>query len=250
MSVVLCPFSSFRLYPLSFIFYPSNMRVYLEFGKKKVGVSAVDWPGLSRTAKTEEAALDMLLSYGSRYATVLHAAGIDFAPPSSIEAFDVVERIEGDAGTDFGGPAAIPSFDSRDHIMEDESILLPQLNILRACWAGFDRAAEDAVGKELRKGPRGGGRDLNKMIAHVVEAEQAYIRRIAAKVPKMKDEPLHETLQRTRVAIEEALFSAVRNGLPEKGPRGGKIWTPQAFIRRAAWHLLDHLWEIEDRIAD
>jgi hypothetical protein len=26
------------------------------------------------------------------------------------------------------------------------------------------------------------------------------------------------------------------------------IWPPRYFVRRVAWHVLDHAWEIEDRI--
>ena len=33
-----------------------------------------------------------------------------------------------------------------------------------------------------------------------------------------------------------------------KGPRGGVRWTVRRFVRRVAWHVLDHAWEIEDRI--
>jgi hypothetical protein len=46
----------------------------------------------------------------------------------------------------------------------------------------------------------------------------------------------------------QALDSATREPLPEKGPRGGIIWPARYFVRRTAWHVLDHAWEIEDRI--
>jgi hypothetical protein len=39
----------------------------------------------------------------------------------------------------------------------------------------------------------------------------------------------------------------VAEGLPAAGPRGGKIWSVRYFVRRTAWHALDHAWEIEDR---
>ncbi len=26
------------------------------------------------------------------------------------------------------------------------------------------------------------------------------------------------------------------------------LWTARSFVRRVAWHTLDHTWEIEDRI--
>jgi hypothetical protein len=37
--------------------------------------------------------------------------------------------------------------------------------------------------------------------------------------------------------------------MPKQGPRGGKLWQPRYFVRRSAWHILDHVWEIEDRSA-
>ncbi|MEA2520619.1 MAG: hypothetical protein QOI81_265, partial [Actinomycetota bacterium] len=40
---------------------------------------------------------------------------------------------------------------------------------------------------------------------------------------------------------------AVREGVPATGPRGGAMWSPRYFVRRAAWHVFDHAWEIEDR---
>lgn len=54
-------------------------------------------------------------------------------------------------------------------------------------------------------------------------------------------------MARTRAAIRAALVAAARGELPERGPRGGAIWTPRYYVRRAAWHTLDHAWEIEDR---
>lgn len=54
----------------------------------------------------------------------------------------------------------------------------------------------------------------------------------------------------TRQTVLDALESAVKNGLPEKGPRGGKIWPARYFVRRVGWHVLDHAWEIEDRLAN
>jgi hypothetical protein len=50
------------------------------------------------------------------------------------------------------------------------------------------------------------------------------------------------------MAIMNALESAEEGKLPETGPRGGIIWPARYFVRRTAWHVLDHAWEIEDRI--
>jgi len=122
--------------------------------------------------------------------------------------------------------------------------------VLNACWEAFDRAIREASGKELRTGPRGGGRDLGKIVEHVIGADQAYLRRLAWKAPKTDPGDLEEALRLTRAAILSALENAAAGNLPEQGPRGGKIWPPRYFVRRAAWHTLDHAWEIEDRRMD
>jgi hypothetical protein len=50
-----------------------------------------------------------------------------------------------------------------------------------------------------------------------------------------------------RAAILEGLAASAAGKLPAKGPRGGSRWTARYFVRRVAWHALDHAWEIEDR---
>ena len=120
--------------------------------------------------------------------------------------------------------------------------------ILTACWRAFDGAALHAAGVELRKGPRGGGRDLQKIKHHVLEADQQYLRRLAWKHKIEEHNDLQAELERMRAAVLDALASAERGALPQSGPRGGKIWTPRYFVRRTAWHVLDHTWEIEERM--
>jgi hypothetical protein len=45
------------------------------------------------------------------------------------------------------------------------------------------------------------------------------------------------------------LLAAIAGGeTPEPGPRRKRpFWQPRYFVRRSAWHALDHAWEIEDR---
>ncbi|HEX9977438.1 MAG TPA: hypothetical protein VGB41_02310 [Acidimicrobiia bacterium] len=44
-----------------------------------------------------------------------------------------------------------------------------------------------------------------------------------------------------------ALGGRLRGEIPAEGPRGGVRWPSRYAIRRAAWHVLDHAWELEDR---
>jgi hypothetical protein len=118
--------------------------------------------------------------------------------------------------------------------------------VLRAVWRAFDRAAAAAVGVELRKGPRGGGRDLDKIVVHCVEAEEAYLRQLGARPPTPPAD-LVERWPALRKAGLEMLARRAGGDPPETKVK--RPWTPRYFVRRAAWHVLDHAWEIEDRAA-
>jgi hypothetical protein len=220
------------------------MDTYLEIGQKRVFAGSLDWPGWSRSGRDEGAALEALLAYGPRYAQVAERAGLAFDAPEEAGAFRVVERLPGSATTDFGAPEAIPDSD-RGRI--DAGQLARFGSILTACWQTFDATAEAAIGVELRKGPRGGGRELEAITRHVLGAEQGYLGRLAWKVPKHEAMNLNEEMRLTRQAIMDALLAAERGEIPERGPRGGAIWPARYFVRRVAWHVLDHAWEIEDR---
>jgi hypothetical protein len=223
----------------------TSINVYLEIGKKKVFASAMDWPGWSRAGRSEEQALLVLLDYSPRYAHVLKGGGLDFQPPVELSNLVIVERHPGNSTTDFGAPVIIPDADNGSF---DLQVFEYSKKILEACWQAFDNAVQAAAGRELRKGPRGGGRDVDKIISHVLEADRIYLSRIDWK-HKFKQNANHaEQLNSTRQAILDGLERAAAEGLPESGPRGGKIWPARYFVRRSAWHILDHTWEIEDRI--
>ena len=221
-----------------------RIQVYLESGKKRTFAGALDWPGWCRSGRDEASALQALFDYGPRYARVLSAARLGFHAPAEASAFVVAERLEGNPTTDFGAPAVAPPSDAR---RVDDAELHGLQSLLKACWRSFDAAVRAAGGKELRKGPRGGGRDPEGIVRHVLGADAGYLARLAWKTEKIEKEDLAEELKRTRQAMLNALASAARGELPSHGPRGGEIWSPRYTVRRVAWHVLDHAWEIEDR---
>lgn len=224
-----------------------HLDVYLEAGAKKVFACAVDWPGWCRVGRDEASALQSLFDYALRYAEVLSAGGIPFIPPASVASFKVIERLEGDAGTEFGVPSMVPARDVKPITAKE----LPHLQaLLMAYWQAYDAMEHRAAGKHLQTGPRGGGRDLLKMAEHVTGAEAGYLSRLSWRLPKMESNDPIARRNATRQTVLDALESAVKNGLPEKGPRGGKIWPARYFVRRVGWHVLDHAWEIEDRLAN
>jgi hypothetical protein len=211
-------------------------KVYLESGKKKVFASAVDWPGWSRSGKDEESALDALATYAVRYSGVAATAGLDL-PADAGDIFEIVERLLGDMTTDFGAPGAIAASDHDALTTAEEERLA---TLLQAAWTFFDQVAATTPA-ELRKGPRGGGRDRDKMVDHVLGAEVAYARKIGIRhrQPALDDGP-------AIAALRAAIVVTVRPA-PGGTPVQDTGWPPRYAVRRLAWHVLDHAWEMQDR---
>ena len=203
-------------------------------GKRAVAFS-LDWPGWSRGARSPELALETLESYRDRYRPIVEIAGMthefDAAGP-----LEVVEDRVGTGSTDFWGISFSPS--STEHGPLDAADLERRLTLLQACWTFFDGVAA-RVSPEMRKGPRGGGRDRDKILAHVVNAEASYIRKLGIRASTAGQDVPDPVW---RPAVLDAVRSAQDSGaLKERG------WTARYAARRIAWHVLDHAWEIEDK---
>jgi len=210
--------------------------VYLEVGSRRVFACALDWPGWCRSGKTEDLALEALAAYVPRYAVVAKQAGLDF-PDAVADHFDVVEHVPGSANTNFGA-LGTPAARDREPLSAAEAKRMVAL--MRASWTIFDQVVA-AAPAELRKGPRGGGRDRDKITDHVLGAEAAYARKLGIKQPQpARDDPA--AIEALRADLTTVL-SAPSDGTPPV-PKG---WPPRYAARRIAWHTLDHAWEIQDR---
>ncbi|MBV9791597.1 MAG: hypothetical protein JOZ51_25590 [Chloroflexi bacterium] len=216
----------------------SNMRVTLEIGPKgkKVVAVAPDWPGLARGATTDEAALTRLRAYVPRYAPVAKLAGME-AAFASITDIDMVERYPGTGSTDFWGISF--AFSSIDQQRMSDDALERELALLRACWTFFDEV-HDRVSAELRKGPRGGGRDRDQIARHIFANERDWAKGLGVQTP---DDALltSEGLNTHR----DAYCHAIRD-YNAQGKMAGK-WPLRYLIRHTAFHALDHAWEMEDK---
>jgi hypothetical protein len=208
------------------------LRLFVEETPRKVFVSALDWPGLARGAKTEDLAVESLVAHLSRYAKVAHKAGERFDPHD----FDieVVRRTEGDAGSAYGIPSLVARED-REPVDAREAKRLAA--IVEASWDVFHATADKAP-ESLRKGPRGGGRDRSKIVDHVTGADGGYARSMGIK----GDPETADGLAAIRAAVLEVLRTT-----SDGSPIAGRKWPPRYAARRVAWHALDHAWEIEDR---
>jgi hypothetical protein len=223
----------------------NDIRVTLEIGPKgkKVVAVAADWPGLERGATTGEAAIKRLLSYVPRYAPVAKLAGMatDFATSTTSSAVevDVVERYPGTGSTDFWGISF--GFSGIDQQAMSGEELERELTLMRGCWTFFDDV-RSRVSAEMQKGPRGGGRDRDRIIRHTLFTEQDWAKMFGVAMPQHQEVILtDEGLS----AHREAYCNAVR-ALHSQNKMARK-WPLRYLIRHTAFHTLDHAWEMEVR---
>ncbi|NUT18752.1 MAG: hypothetical protein HOV77_06170 [Hamadaea sp.] len=214
------------------------VRVMLEQGKKKRLVAcAFDWPGWDRSARIGADALAVLATYRPRYARVAELAGYG-AEFTATGDFEVIEQLDGIGMTDYygvSGRAATPETEPMTDAECERKIAL-----LRASWILFDTVAA-RVSAELRKGPRGGGRERDEIIWHVNGAEIGeFAPKVGVKVPRETIGGA-EALRAYRMEFVEEIREHHRSGEPARS------WALQFLIRRCTWHMLDHAWELEDR---
>ena len=216
------------------------IRVMVELGKKNKRnlACAFDWPGWDRYAKTEDEALRVLDAYRPRYAKVAARGGYGAEFDAAGE-LAVVEHVVGNAMTDFYGVSGVAAGPEKEQMTEAECER--KIALLRAAWAALDDAAA-RVSPELRKGPRGGGRERDEIVRHVNGTEiYEYGKKVGVRTPlEAREDP--DALR----AHRDAMCDGIREA-NARGTAAGSWWTVQFLIRRAAWHMLDHAWELEDR---
>jgi hypothetical protein len=223
---------------------PKTLPVYLEVGAKRVFAGALDWPGWCRAGRDEGDALESLVAYGQRYVRAVRSAARGLRLPKDVSGMKVVERLKGNATTDFGAPGIAPESDATPLAGRE----LKRLEaLLQACWVAFDASARAAVMANLRKGPRGGGRDLDAIVAHVLDADAAYLSGLGGAYHAPAGANAMEQMRRDFL---EVLAERAGGAMPVSTRRKRPYWTPRYAVRRAAWHALDHAWEIEDRASN
>lgn len=213
----------------------ARIKIYTEATDKRAFACALDWPGWARAAKTAELAVEALADYAPRYAAVAAAAGRPW--PLSLD-FEVVERKKGSGSTDFG---VLDKPAKADAAKITALTAGRQARLLQASWDLFDEVVAHAPAA-LRKGPRGGGRDRDKIVDHVLEAEASYARMLG-----IKKDPKTSDLSPAAVASRRAQVIRVLSAASDGTPLVEKGWPTRYAVRRFAWHVLDHAWEIQDK---
>ncbi len=206
---------------------------------KRAVAFSIDWPGWSRGAKSAELALETLESYRERYRPVAGIAELqgefDAAGP-----LEIVEDMVGTGMTDFWGISYSPS--STEHEPMGDAELERAITLLRACWTFFDGVAA-RVSPEMLKGPRGGGRDRDRIIRHVIRNEsEDFAKQVGLRIPE-EGALTPDGLRQYR----DAYAAAMRAYNAGEVERRARSWTLPFLIRHSAYHTLDHAWEMEDK---
>ena len=160
--------------------------------------------------------------------------GMEFATTAPVE---VAERYQGTGSTDFWGISF--AFSDIDRQVMSHAELERELTLLQACWTFFD-AVRSRVSTELQKGPRGGGRDRDRIVRHTLGAELDMARKLGLHTPddvKLTDENVK--------AHRDAYLQTIRAFHAEG--KTARAWPLRYLIRHTAYHMLDHAWEMEDK---
>jgi hypothetical protein len=206
-------------------------------GKRSVAFS-LDWPGWNRGARSPELALETLESYRERYRPIAGLAGMgdDFDAAGPLE---IVEDRVGTGSVDFWGISFSASSTEQGPMGEAE--LDRAITLLQACWTFFDGVAA-RVSPVMRKGPRGGGRDRDRIIRHTIRTEsEDFAKQVGLRIPE-EAALTPDGLKQHR----ETYVEAMRAYNAGEGKRM-RSWTLPFLIRHSAFHTLDHAWEMEDK---
>ena len=217
-----------------------SIRTVIERGPKgrRSVAYAIDWPGWSRGAASPELALETLDAYRDRYRPVAQRAGLADELDAAGD-LEVIEDHVGNTSTDFWGISWLPS--ATEHGAMPPDVLDRRLALLEGAWGLFDEVAA-RVSTEMRRGPRGGGRSRDEIVAHVFGNERVqFSKRVGVATP-----PGVMLTPHGLQAHREKFLAGLRQYNAEDR-KIGRTWTLQYLLRHAAFHVLDHAWELEDR---
>jgi hypothetical protein len=152
---------------------------------------------------------------------------------------DVVEDRVGAGSTDFWGISFSPS--DLEHEPMTDTEIDRKVELLRASWGFFDAVAS-RVSAEMRKGPRGGGRNRDEIIRHTIRTEsEDFAKRLGLRVPEggaLTPKGLRD--------YRESFVATMREYNAGEAARM-RSWNLPFLIRHSAFHTMDHAWEMQDK---
>ncbi len=158
----------------------------------------------------------------------------------TVKNFRVVEEYPGTPSTDFWSISfAFSSIDKKDMSSAE---LERELTLMQACWKFFDQV-RGRVSAEMQKGPRGGGRDRDRIVRHVLYVERDWASGVGVLTP-----PEELLTPKGLKTYRESYCDAIRDYHSQGKWAGNRAkWPLRFLIRHTAFHTMDHAWEMQDR---
>jgi hypothetical protein len=94
----------------------------------------------------------------------------------------------------------------------------------------------------MRKGPRGGGRDRDEIVAHTLRVESLdFAARLGLRLPD------DAVLTRKTLRDYRASYVAMMRAYNAGDGKRMRSWNLPFLIRHSAFHTMDHAWEMQDK---
>ena len=148
-------------------------------------------------------------------------AGVPFDPVEVVAGFEVLERVTGSATTDFGALDVAAALDGEPMVAQEAERLA---SLIETAWDVFEQTAAIAPAV-LRKGPRGGGRNRDEIVAHVRETEVLHARMLGLRERPFPPEDV-AAVGRVRAGILAEIHAVRPTGEPARSRR------PARFVAR------------------
>ena len=156
---------------------------------------------------------------------------------TTITTVDVVEHYPGNGSTDFWGVSF--AFSGIDQQAMSGEALERELTLMGACWAFFDDV-RSRVSAEMQRGPRGGGRDRDRIVRHTFAAELDWAKKLEVLTP------LEAMMSNDGLDAHRHAYCNAIQALHSQG-KMARTWPLRYLVRHTAFHTLDHAWEMEDK---
>jgi N-acetylglutamate synthase-like GNAT family acetyltransferase len=226
-----------------------SIRVWLEPGydQGRTGAWLLDWPGAFTYGATRQVAMARVTSAAHRFVDWLVAHGEQAAP---VPAVSPQVQDEDPAVTRPDGYVvnAIFAPDRRPVGADEIEAHLRRLAFARAdLEMVVDRIHElESSGASLADG----GRSLDEVLGHVAGAETWFVSRLepGARYDGPRD-PVKGYLAASRSFLADGLRRLASEGATERVDGKGETWTLAKIVRRSLYHSLDHLEELDRRLA-
>jgi len=223
-----------------------SLRVWLEpnYDHGRTGAWLLDWPGAFTSGATRDTAVARTTSAAHRFVDWLAEHGDD-APAVPLTKPEVVDEVAVHALEDGYEVNATFTADDRPVTPDEVETTLRRLQFARAdLLSVVDRL------RGFESTPAQGDRDVDGVLRHLAGAETWFVSRLdpPARYEGSRDETT-DYLRASREFLANGLRRLVAADVQPRTDGKGEGWTLAKVLRRALYHSLDHLDELDRRLA-